>query len=240
MLTLSFFFQFCIFFLKQFKDRKMIEAMQHRQQKLISCYYLSRNYRGPAFHSQDEARRCDRRHGDKRRFASTMAEGRPLPPLLIKRKRFIAPCAHRLDSPCNGGPFCRPSRFWKTSCCVLSATRKIFGILSIHYGFTFLLRNLSIILFFLNFISFPFTLKGSSKISWRKRKRAYSENGKCFFRSAEQSGVVGRDPIEIGRCSAKRLLISARQTRRVRLTIAPFPAGMHSECRKFAIKSLIH
>lgn len=37
--------------------------------------------------------------------------------------------------------------------------------------------------------------------------------------------VVGRDPIEIGRCSAKRLLISARQTRCVRLAIAPFPAG---------------
>jgi len=166
-----------------------------------------------------------------------------LPPLLIERKRFIALRAHRLDSPCNGGPFYRPSRFWKTSCCVLFATRKIFGVLSIHYGFTFLLRNLSlsIILFFLNFISFSFPPEGSLKISlWRKRKQAYLGNGKCFFRSAEQSGVVGRDPIEIGRCSAKRLLISVRQTRRVRLTIAPFPAGMHSGCRKFAIKSLIH
>lgn len=142
---------------KEQKKRRGIRFPRWRNRQWVSRgsmtmatrYFV---YRGPAFHSRDETT-------DATATSVVWLRRWPgndlLPPILIERKRFIAPCAHRLDSPCNGGSFCRPFHSGKTSCRGLSVTRKILEVLSIHYGCTFLLMQSLSFPFFLSFpISF--------------------------------------------------------------------------------------
>lgn len=146
--------------------------------------------------------RDDRRHGDKRRLASTVARGRPFASDPRRKKAFH--CALRASARFGrvmAGPFVGPFTREKPRVArPIRRTRKILGVLSIHYGCN--VSPYAISLFpFLPFFPYQFCFledrkcislslppEGSPKIlSWRKRKRAYSGNGKCFFRSAEQS-----------------------------------------------------
>lgn len=103
--------------------------------------------------------------------------------------------------------------------------------------------SLSIILLFLNSISFSFPPEESPKISSsRKRKRAYSGNGKCFFRSAEQSECWSWEGTRLKSVAAQQRDFSFPRGKRAAFALRslPFPQAMHSGCRKSAIKSLIH
>jgi len=184
-------------------------------------------YRSPAFHSRDEAT-------DATTTSVAWLRRWPgddlLPPFLIERKHFIAPCAHRLDSSCNGGPFCRLSLAFENSRGIKYPLRlhvSPYAIcLSPSLSLSFyLFLFLSIILFLRRkYLSFP--PEGSPKISlWRKRKRAYSGNGKCFFRSAEQSECWSWEGTRLKSVAAQQRDFSFPRSERVAfaLRLLPFP-----------------
>lgn len=80
--------------------------------------------------------RDDRRHGDKRRLASTVARGRPFASDPRRKKAFH--CALRASARFGrvmAGPFVGPFTREKPRVArPIRRTRKILGVLSIHYG----------------------------------------------------------------------------------------------------------